>query len=322
MLALRKAPHPAVILTSANALMQKVPPPQFIGQQTIMAAPGNRIDMNDLARRLELNGFERTGTVRDVGEFAVRGGIVDIFAPGTDEPLRLDFFGDTLESIRAFDPASQRTTGQRKNFELAPMSEVTLSAETVSRFRTRYLQTFGAATRDDALYQAVSESRRFAGMEHWLPFFYDRLATVFDYAPDMPVVFEHLAHEAMAERHTLILDHYDARRRALDAPGASGAGGSVPYKPVAPGELYLSANEVMEAASGRAVIDLNPFQTRRRTRARRFIMPGPSAGARLRRSGRRAMSMCLTRPSLTSAMRARRGARSCLAPGRRDRSTG
>jgi transcription-repair coupling factor (superfamily II helicase) len=256
MLALQKASHPAVILTSANAVLQKVPPPQFIGQQTIIAQPGNRIDMNDLARRLEMNGFERTGTVRDVGEFAVRGGIVDIFAPGAEEPLRLDFFGDTLESIRAFDPATQRTTGQRKSFELSPMSEVTLSAETVSRFRTRYIQTFGAATRDDALYQAVSESRRFAGMEHWLPFFYDKLSTLFDYAPDMPVVFEHLAHEAITERYTLILDHYDARRRALDMPGT---GGSVPYKPVAPGELYLSAQEIVAAAGSRNVIDLTPF---------------------------------------------------------------
>jgi transcription-repair coupling factor (superfamily II helicase) len=256
LLALQAAPHRAVILASANAMTQKLPPPELIARQTISARPGNRIDMNAFARKLEISGFERTGTVRDVGEFAVRGGILDIFAPGADEPLRLDFFGDTLESIRAFDPATQRTTGQKKSFDLNPMSEVTLTPETVSRFRTRYIQTFGAATRDDALYLAVSESRRFAGMEHWLPFFYDRLATIFDYAPGMPVVFENLAHEAMAERHTLVLDHYDARRRALDMPGTAS---SVPYKPVAPGELYLSADEAMEAASGRAIIDLNPF---------------------------------------------------------------
>jgi transcription-repair coupling factor (superfamily II helicase) len=256
LIALQNAPHRAVILASANAITQKLPPPELIARQTISARPGNRFDMNAFARRLEISGFERTGTVRDVGEFAVRGGILDIFAPGSDEPLRLDFFGDTLESIRAFDPATQRTTGQKKSFDLNPMSEVTLTAETVSRFRTRYIQTFGAATRDDALYQAVSENRRFAGMEHWLPFFYDRLATIFDYAPGMPIVFEHLAHEAMAERHTLVLDHYDARRRALDMPGTAN---SVPYKPVAPGELYLSADEAMAAAAGRAVVDLNPF---------------------------------------------------------------
>jgi transcription-repair coupling factor (superfamily II helicase) len=136
------------------------------------------------------------------------------------------------------------------------MSEVSLSAETVSRFRTRYIQAFGAATRDDALYQAVSESRRFAGMEHWLPFFYDRLETLYDYAPDAPVIFEHLAHEAMAERHKLILDHFDARRRQLDAPASAG---SVPYKPVAPGEFYLDPEAARSGAGNRPVLDLTPF---------------------------------------------------------------
>src|SRR5690606_21152191 len=122
----------------------------------------------------------------------VRGGILDLYAPG-GEPLRLDFFGDSLESIRAFDVASQRTTGQRPELVLKPMSEVTLSAETISRFRRSYIETFGAPSRDDALYAAISEGRRFAGMEHWLPLFYERLDTIFDYLPDVPVVFDHLA---------------------------------------------------------------------------------------------------------------------------------
>ncbi len=95
-------------------------------------------------------------------------------------------------------------------------------------------------------------------MEHWLPFYYDKLSTLFDYAPGVPIVFEHLAREAMAERHKLILDHFDARRRAVDAPSG---GGSVPYKPVAPGELYLEPDEVFEAAGGRPLFDLNPFDS-------------------------------------------------------------
>lgn len=195
--ALRKAPHPAIILTTANAVLQKLPPQAAIAEQVISARPGNQLDMNDLASRLERNGFERVSTVRDIGEFAVRGGILDLYAPGAEEPLRLDFFGDTLETIRAFDPASQRTTGTRKEFVLQPMSEITLSPDMISRFRKNYVAMFGAPQRDDALYQAISEGRRFAGMEHWLPLFYDRLDTVFDHADDMPVVFDHLVHEAL-----------------------------------------------------------------------------------------------------------------------------
>lgn len=254
-IALRKAPHRALILTTANAVLQRIPPATIIDAQSLRAKPGNQMDMKALIDRLENSGFERVPTVRDVGEFAVRGGILDLFAPGSDEPLRLDFFGDTLESIRSFDVASQRTTGQRTAFELQAMSEVALTPETVSRFRRNYIEAFGAPSRDDGLYAAVSESRRFAGMEHWLPFFYERLDTVFDYLPEVPVVFDHLAREALAERHELIVDHYEARQRQM-----SGAlKDAVPYKPVAPELLYMSPDEVAAALSERMSAEFTPF---------------------------------------------------------------
>jgi transcription-repair coupling factor (superfamily II helicase) len=207
MIALQRTPHRAVVLTTANSLLQRIPPAEIIDAQGFSARPGNQVDMNTLIGRLESNAFERVGTVRDLGEFAVRGGILDLYAPGATEPLRLDFFGDTLESIRAFDPATQRTTGQRTSVSLQAMSEVALNPDTISRFRRNYIEAFGAPQRDDALYTAISEGRRFAGMEHWLPFFYDRLETVFDYLPGAPVVFDHLAREALGERHKLIVDH-------------------------------------------------------------------------------------------------------------------
>ncbi len=120
--ALRKTPHRALILTTANALLQKMPPAKVLEEETITAKASGRISMDHIVRVLQRGGF--VATVRDHGEFAVRGGILDLYAPGDEEPIRLDFFGDTLESIRAFDPATQRTSGQRKSFELAPISEV------------------------------------------------------------------------------------------------------------------------------------------------------------------------------------------------------
>ncbi|WP_315919602.1 transcription-repair coupling factor [Mesorhizobium sp. SP-1A] len=255
MAALRRKPHRAIVLTTANALLQRMPPAELIEAQAFRAKPGNQVDMDKLIARLETSGFERVPTVREVGEFAVRGGILDLYAPGWEEGLRLDFFGDTLESIRAFDVASQRTTGQRNIMTLQAMSEVALTPESISRFRRAYIEAFGAPSRDDALYAAVSEGRRFAGMEHWLPFFYERLATVFDYLPDVPVVFDHLAHEALAERHKLILDHYEARKAQ-----ASGAlKDAVPYKPVAPGLMYLSPEAVNAATADREAVELTPF---------------------------------------------------------------
>jgi transcription-repair coupling factor (superfamily II helicase) len=259
LIALKANPHRCIILTTANAISQRVPPRNIISSQFFVAQAGNRIDMNELARRLEHNGFDRVPTVREVGEYAVRGGILDVFAPGAPEPLRLDFFGDTLESIRAFDAATQRTTGTRKLFELGPMSEVALTTETVSRFRSRYVLTFGAARRDDALYAAVSESRRFAGMEHWLPLYYDKLETLFDYVPNAPVVYEHLVKEAIGERYALILDHYGSRKRQSEEK--SGGGESLPYMPVAPDLLYMDSEAVEHAGTGRAHFHLCAFHT-------------------------------------------------------------
>ncbi|GHD09309.1 transcription-repair coupling factor [Tianweitania populi] len=256
MIALRQKPHRAVILTTANATLQKMPPAEILAAQSYSARPANQIDMKSLIARLESEGFDRVGTVRDVGEFAVRGGILDLFVPGTPEPLRLDFFGDTLESIRAFNPADQRTTGQRKEFVLQPMSEITLDAESISRFRKNYVATFGAPSRDDALYAAISEGRRFAGMEHWLPLFFDRVESVFDYLPDVPVVFDYLAREAISERHTLITDHYEARKTQ-----GSGKefGDAVPYKPIRPELLYLTPDHVLAAEKDRLSIEFTPF---------------------------------------------------------------
>lgn len=272
-IALKKAPHRAVILTTVNALLQRIPSAEMIAAQSMVAKPGNQIDMNELIARLGTAGFERVPTVRDVGEFAVRGGILDLYAPGAEEALRLDFFGDTLESIRAFDVASQRTTGNRKSLTLQAMSEVTLTPETISRFRRAYIELFGVPTPGDALYAAVSEGRRFAGMEHWLPLFYERLETLFDYLPDAPVVFDHLAHEALSERHALIVDHYEARKKQ----GDSALKDATPYKPVPPGRMYLSVEEVNAALPDRAAIDFTPFDAPF-TSGRKILHAGSRAG--------------------------------------------
>jgi transcription-repair coupling factor (superfamily II helicase) len=268
--ALQANPHPAIILTTANAALQLAPPVDVMAGAALTARAGAVLPMAKLIERLERQGFDRVATVREVGEFAVRGGILDLFAPGTENPIRLDFFGDTLESIRSFDAASQLSTGPVKEFSLNPASEVELTPQSIARFRQRYIELFGAPSRDDALYAAVSEGRRFAGLEHWLPLFHDRLASLFDYVPDGVVVFDHLAHQAVEERHKQILDHYEARQK----PPSSALGQS-PYHPVAPESLYLSADALAARLKGRVCIDLSPFSPP--PASDRIIM---SAGAR------------------------------------------
>ncbi len=258
LIALQQKPHAAIVLVTVNAMLQKLVPSDVIESLAFSARPGNQVRMDDIAARLERNGFDRVATVREVGEFAVRGGILDVFVPGSEEPVRLDFFGDTLESIRSFDPASQRTIGQIRSLDLNPMSEVTLTPETISRFRKNYLSLFGASTRDDALYAAVSEGRRYAGMEHWLPMFHDRLDTVFDYLKGFRLVTDHTVREAAEERSKLIRDYYEARLNSA-SPGKGHLAQGTPYKPVPPEHLYLGAAEFGHGLDAYDPIRITPF---------------------------------------------------------------
>ncbi|MEJ1159333.1 transcription-repair coupling factor [Prosthecomicrobium sp. N25] len=246
---------PVVLLTTVNAVVQRVPERALIAAETFSAVPGNRVDMADLVRWLENNGFSRTSTVRETGEYAVRGGILDLYAPGAEAPVRLDFFGDTLESIRRFDAETQRTTGSLKRLEWVPMSEVTIVPDTVSRFRRAYVARFGATTKDDVLYQHISEGRRYAGMEHWLPLFHEKLETLFDHVGDVPLVLESHVEESVGERLDQIREHYEARREAM----GDARGGAVPYKPVEPEALYLTAAEWHGRLEARKVANLSPF---------------------------------------------------------------
>jgi transcription-repair coupling factor (superfamily II helicase) len=232
------AERPRVLCTTVNALVQRVPPLKWLAAQSFSAAPGNVVDTEVLVRWLEINGFLRSSTVRDTGEYAVRGGIIDMWPPGHPLPVRLDFFGDTLETIRAFDAESQRTTGQLRALDLVPMSEVQLTTDTMRTFRQAYIAAFGASTRGDTLYEAVSEGRRHPGMEHWMPLFYGATSTVFDYVEGAPLMLDTLADDVAGERLGEIKDYYDARKAQHDANTGDSA-----YKPLPPSALYLSPDE-------------------------------------------------------------------------------
>ena len=135
-------------------------------------------------------GFTQSPTVMEPGDYAVRGGIIDIYPPGQSGPVRLDLFGDVLDGARRFDPATQRTTEKLTEVELAPVSEVILDVAAITRFRQNYRIEFGAAGTDDPLYEAVSAGRKHAGVEHWLGFFQDDLETLFDYLPRATVTLD------------------------------------------------------------------------------------------------------------------------------------
>ena len=248
---------PALVVTTVSAALQRLPTPQIVAASHYAARPGDTIDSERLIAFLAENGYLRTDTVREHGEFAVRGGIIDVYPPGTEDPLRLDLFGDVLEGIRSFDALSQRTIGARESLNLLPASEVILADATSEKFRSRYRAMFGAARSNDALYEAVSAGVRHPGMEHWLPLFYDSLATVFDYVGG-PVLIGLQSEDAASARLELIADYYNARVELAPA-GKKRADDETVYNPLPPDALYLSEDEWQACLGERVVGRLDAF---------------------------------------------------------------
>jgi transcription-repair coupling factor (superfamily II helicase) len=243
-----------VLITTVNAALQRVPKRALFAGTAFTAKVGGRIDLKALTGFLAGNGYTRADTVREPGEYAVRGGIVDLFPPGTDEPLRLDLFGDTLEGIRKFDAMSQRSHGKIDRLLLRPVSEVFLDGSSVERFRSGYRELFGAAD-DDPLYAAISAGTRYPGYEHWLPLFHDTLETVFDYLPHAAVTLDHQTDEVVTERLAQIAEYYETRRGLARSKQAEGA----PYRPLPPDRLYLRAEEWGARLGERPVGLFSPF---------------------------------------------------------------
>ena len=255
-----KSKGPRVIVTTVSAALQRVPPRAAVESASFRAAKGETVRLDDLLKFLERNGFSRASSVVEPGDFAVRGGIVDIYPPGEANPLRLDLFGDTLESIRTFEAESQKSVGEIERVVLTPVSEVPLDAASIQRFRAGYLATFGAVLNDDPLYEAVSAGRKHAGMEHWLPLFHERLETLFDYAGDVAVTLDHQVEESHAARLTLIADYYDARVVARGEAKAAMKGMAPPYKPLKPETLYLTEGDWTRLLGAHDAKQFSPFK--------------------------------------------------------------
>ncbi len=266
-------PGAFVLLTTLNAATQKVPSRDVVRAASFRASVGERVDEQRLKGFLARMGFTPVSTVAEPGDYALRGGIVDIFPPGRGGPIRLDFFGDVLDGARRFDPETQRTTEKLKRVEFSAVSEVILDEAAIARFRQNYRISFGAAGTDDPLYEAVSAGRKHQGMEHWLPFFHARLETIFDYLPGVSVLLDDQVTAARLSRWEGIDDSYDAR---LEAMGAKGRMDTV-YKPVPAGDLYLDDPAWEAAVAAHRMVQLSPLPQ----------SPGPGvldAGARTGRN--------------------------------------
>ncbi len=246
------ARRPRIVLTTVNALVQRVPPRTAFAGASLELKVNGDINPENLARFLEAHGYGRAGTVMEPGEYAMRGGIIDIFPAGEADPVRLDLFGDTVESIRTFDPATQRSEGKRGRIVLRPVSEVPLDRESVARFRTAWREIFGQKAAEDPIYLSISDGRRHPGMEHWTPLFHPSMETLLDYLPGASVSLDHQADDVLAGRLEMIADHYEARKSVT-------RDGEVPYRPLPPDRLYLDQAGWNGMLAGGPLFGFTPF---------------------------------------------------------------
>lgn len=246
-------PETYLLLTTANAISQKLPPRELLATASFTIAKKKPLDRDALIRFLEGNGYHRASKVMEAGEYAVRGSLIDLFPAGVEEAVRIDLFGDEVESLKYFDPITQLSATALDTLTLRPVSEVLLNEETIARFRTRYRELFGAVTKEDPLYESISAGRTYAGMEHWLPLFYERLDILTDYTQGALLSTDYRVPSLLEERAADVADYYDARLKHQHSKD-----GAV-YHPIPQDLLFMPPHVFETVWQDRVRLDLTPF---------------------------------------------------------------
>tara|TARA_B110000037_G_scaffold126359_1_gene143936 strand:- start:48 stop:3503 length:3456 start_codon:yes stop_codon:yes gene_type:complete len=238
---------PLVLLTTLNAITQYIPNRTIVSNNSFVAIVGRTINVKELRSYFSKMGFVQTPTVTEPGDYAIRGGIIDVFPPGEVGPVRMDLFGDELESARRFDPVTQRTVENLDRIEFAPVSEVILDDVSINRFRNNYRKEFGSAGLDDPLYEAVSAGRKHQGYEHWAPYFHDGMETIFDHLPNAVIFMDENIERIHNSRWDGINDQYEARLEALNSKNRL----ETVYKPIKPELFYISPDDLFDLLNNR-----------------------------------------------------------------------
>lgn len=229
----------AIIITTPMALMQRLIPRQLLAAHGFAIRESDQMDLPAFKQFLIGSGYRSATQIEEPGEFAARGGIIDLFPPGYEEPVRIELFGDQVETIRHFDIHTQRSTQRTSRLETLPMSEVLLTEETIRCFRTQYRETFGGQAAQDELYKVISSGAKLQGMERFLPLFYETTDLLTDYLPegsriildgDVEPAVVAFAQKVQAQRELLLQEDPAAQRRLLPAD-----------------RFYLTASQLMES---------------------------------------------------------------------------
>ena len=235
-----------ILIVPISSCLQKLPPTDFLAHHVLMLNTGDRLDINSFRLRLDAASYQHVSQVHEVGDYSVRGAIVDLFPAGLPNPIRLELFDDEIESIRYFDALTQRTTEKTDKIELLPAREFPMTTESISIFRQHYRELFEGDASKSGLYQSVSDGKTPGGIEYYFPLFFETTSGLTDYLPKNAIVVQ-CAEVIESGEHFLqqVASRYEARRYDLQRPI------------LAPERLFNTTAEWQHSLSNLAVVQLS-----------------------------------------------------------------
>lgn len=224
-----------IVVVNAQALCGRLPPPEYVDARSFFLSVNQQLDLNELREKLDRSAYTAVRQVMAAGEFAVRGGIVDVFPSGSTHPFRIDLFDTEVESIRIFDPESQRTIDQVDRIELLPATEYPFDEAAIKLFRQSFRSRFEGDPQQQQVYREVSRGHAPAGVENFLPLFFEATAGLLDYLPDNATVFLIDEIEQALKTHQQEVEEHHSHA-CIDAE----------YRVLDPSELTFSTDQVLE----------------------------------------------------------------------------
>jgi transcription-repair coupling factor (superfamily II helicase) len=208
-----------IVIAPVSTLMHRLAPAAYVSGHTFFLEKGQELDLEGFRNQLSHSGYTAVSQVMMPGEFAVRGGLIDLFPMGSRQPYRLDLFGDELDSIRLFDPSTQRSGEQLDSIRMLPAREYPTSEEGIKQFRQRFRSNFEGDPQKVSLYVDVSNGLMPSGIEYYLPLYFEHMATIFDYLPEQSlVVVAESSYHAARDFHTEVAERYAERKIFRERP--------------------------------------------------------------------------------------------------------
>ena len=255
---------PDILIVPVNTLLFRLPPKHFVASHHLELTVGQRVPLLPLRQQLERSAYRAVETVAERGEFAIRGSILDLFPMGHDAPYRVEWFDDEIESIRTFDPDTQRSIDRVQRMQSLPAKEFSLSEDSLRQFKNAWHERFGGQPKSCPIYQTVSQGGAPAGVEYYLPLFFEEMATLFDYVSSDAVIINEPLTDALESINSDARARYESLRYDIERPILS------------PEELLLGAPELYERMAQYPRIDIAMESRARGADIRTGVLPNLS----------------------------------------------